>query len=316
MTIMKSKSRIICGYIDYKMIGEAEMHNRDWRKVKSSIIESLEIKQYATSYMFLTTCLRFEVFLETSNPSADRVLKKHDMNVIVDIPEIFLRIVKIAIGLESTILGERAIFNQIKHAKKISNISVEYDLNSLLDESFDYATKIREKYSFYNPHSYGTIGAKLLFSSSKNIHGVGIIGAGSMVKDFLSITFSTIDPILDRGTPVLLANRTLSTIQDLARHYKLHATTVRLNQIEEVIKNASHIYIATQGTVFSSETLHALQEKRIVDVCFPSIVKNTDNHLTIIHPTFLDEIERSNDFLNQVKDDVLNELMNFKSTIT
>lgn len=299
---------IIAGYIDYKMIGEPEMHHQDWKKVQEEITEKFQSDGYTTQLLFLVTCLRFEVFMETSNPEASRILQDYNLKILDSNADIFLRVTRIATGLESTIIGEVAIMDQIKQAMKTSSISPDQRLWFLMNSAVDSASIVRQKHDFYSPHSYGTIATKLLLQKTDvEVRGLGIIGAGSMVKDFLS-TLSTDHRKFCLPNSIYLVNRTVTKARKMVRQYKLDVSVQRLDQVDEVVKNTTHIFIATGGIIFTENLFALLDNNRVVDICFPVLVKNTEKHITSFHPLFCNEIEVCNKQLLGMKNRVLDEV--------
>jgi len=308
-------NQIFAGRIDYKMIGEEEMHRHDWKSLLEKIRLDLDSCGYPSLIVCLLTCLRFELFCETLNQNASAMMANNGLKVLIGPFEVFKRITTVATGVESTILGERPIFHQVQKAFQQANIAAYQVMAQIATHSLECAFSVRTALNFINPHTYGTIGAEILLGENADCAGLTIIGAGSMVNDFCHYIASSERTRHYLTKPIYVVNRTLSSAARLVQKYRIGNAFIfdlKPEHIIEAIERSSHVFIAISGSIDLTPRLHhELLARHVVDISFPptlSLSGHTPNYITTAHPIFRQQIEHINLPFSDLKQAVLEEI--------
>jgi len=125
----------------------------------------------------ISTCHRIEIISVIENIGLPNFeIGGYTSKQIYGIKNVCSRLAKIACGVDSVILGEPFVYDQV-------NNSFKYDktdplIFNTVKISLDIAKKVKKKYSFYSQDDYSDIAIKFLGSTTNVI----IIGSGMLAK--------------------------------------------------------------------------------------------------------------------------------------
>lgn len=236
-----------------------------------------DIPSFEGEYNILTTCHRIEVINVIENDVLFNFdVRGYKSKQILGNKEICLRLAKIAAGVESVILGERFVFNQVMNAFK------EQDTHPLIfqivKDSLDIAKRARNKFDFYSHADYSDIAIQFLEDTSNIV----IIGSGMLAK--------AISHKLDRNT--IIVTRSLKSA-----HKKFK--NIDICKIRDLPKIPFRCIIATTSNLkYRKDVRKFLNESDCFLVIDLSAVPFLDNpkfrHITMYDEVFEQKIKNTN----------------------
>jgi len=116
----------------------------------------------------ISTCHRIEVITDIPLPNFE--MKGYKSKQVRGDKEVCLRLARIAAGVESVILGEPFILDQVRNSFK--------EPHPLIQKSIDIAERVRNEFDFYSLYDYSDIAIEFL----KPISDVVIIGSGMLAE--------------------------------------------------------------------------------------------------------------------------------------
>ncbi|MDX1315463.1 MAG: glutamyl-tRNA reductase [Eudoraea sp.] len=188
------------------------------------------------SFLLLVTCNRTEIYFESQQTTAERVLNTFlEYKLGKNIPEercLFTtgdktegtvkHLLRVAAGLESTVLGDAEILNQVK---KAYHFALERGLQgSLLERAVQTVFRSHKRVSNETAFRDGTTSTAYkalkmvssLYRSQAHEKKILVVGAGDIVQQLLRYNTKF------GYTKVWLANRTESKALQLAQLHKVH----------------------------------------------------------------------------------------------
>lgn len=206
-------------------------------------------------------------------------------------------LLKVAIGLDSMILGEPQILGQLKSAYEIGlkNKSLDKNLNFILQKVFAWSKKIRTQTQIgKNPVSvaYAAVSLASRIFTEIQTSRVLLIGAGE--------TIELVGQHLQSRAGVkniLLANRTLERGEDLAKG--LGAQSIRLEQIPNFLAKVDIVITSTASPlpILGKGSLETALKKRkyksmfLLDLAMPRDIEAEAANLPNIFLYTLDDLQ-------------------------
>lgn len=229
----------------------------------------------AVPHVFLNTCNRSELYWGEGC-----------------VPEKILRhLYRVACGLESGLIGERAIQGQLKTAYKTALI--KYKLSSQLNRLFQSAIHVGKRVRTETRIAEGAIShSQVTVEMLKEKHIdlknkiVGIIGVNKLTEDILKYLAS------NQAVNILLANRNLEKAEALAKQY--NATAIRLIDKQLMLQFADVLICATSAphVILKKEDLPTDKDILIFDLAFPRDVDEDAGGLEKVELFNLEDIEK------------------------
>jgi glutamyl-tRNA reductase len=228
-----------------------------------------------TPHVLLKTCNRTELYWGDGMVSDDTV--RH--------------VFRVAAGLESALIGERAIQGQIKqaYAEALSKYKLPPAINRLFQSAMYAGKRVRSETRIAEGAvSHSQITVEIL--KQRNIDPknkiIGIIGVNKLVED-------TLKYLVSRGAVhIFLSNRNVEKAQALARKY--NGTAMGLDGKATIIGMSDVLICATSAPhtiVRLEDLLPKAEDILIFDLAFPRDVDPAVgelNHVTLLN---LDDIE-------------------------
>ncbi len=230
----------------------------------------------AEPHVLLATCNRTELYWGSGDASV--ATARHLFSV--------------AAGLQSALLGERAIQGQLKqaYATALHNYRLSPQLNRLFQCAMHVGKRVRtETRIAAGAVSHSQVTADLLRAQGIDLAGkvVAIVGVNKLTEDILKFLSS-------RGAEnVYLANRNLPKAQAIAAKYS--ATATPLENKRELLRVADVLICATSAPhaiVHLDDMPRHDNPMLIVDLSFPRNVEPAVGELPGVSLFNLDDIER------------------------
>lgn len=209
-----------------------------------------------------------------------------------DVPENVVRhIFRVASGLESSLIGERAIQGQIKQA--YADALVHYKLSSSLNRLFQTAMHVGKRVRTETRISEGAVSHSQVtvdILKRRNIDLknkiIGIIGVNKLVEDILKYLTS------QGAVTIFLSNRNIDKARQMAVKY--NATAMGLDQKASIIDFSDVLICATSAPhiIVKREDVSPEKEILIIDLAFPRDVDGTVSALDNVTLLDLEDIER------------------------
>lgn len=130
--------------------------------------------------VFVNTCHRVEFYYFENNPISFNVNNVMSMSTNTT-RETAIRLTNIMTGLNSVVLGETFISDQV-----FTYLNEENELSHFFSKCLDISDLARKEFNFYNRIDYNSIALSLL----PNTENLTLIGGGMLVKDLLSMVDS------------------------------------------------------------------------------------------------------------------------------
>jgi glutamyl-tRNA reductase len=229
----------------------------------------------ATPHVLLKTCNRTELYWGDGTVSDDMV--RH--------------VFRVAAGLESALVGERAIQGQIKqaYAEALSKYKLSSTLNRLFQSAMYTGKRVRSETRIAEGAvSHSQVTVEILKQRNVNLKDkiIGIIGVNKLIEDALKY-------LISRGAVhIFLSNRNVEKAQALAAKYK--GTAVGLDRKAMIIGISDILICATSAphTIIHPEDFAQKAEDILIfDLAFPRDVDPAVgqlNHVTLLN---LEDIE-------------------------
>ncbi|MBL7920723.1 MAG: NAD(P)-binding domain-containing protein [Bacteroidia bacterium] len=274
--------------------------------------------------LILNTCNRVEMYIESKVTLASEVfgvlasfLNTTPPSGVVFSDDTFKsskRLLEVASGLDSSLIGDKQIFSQIKTAF-LNSLAINMQ-GSLLERTFQSVNQLHKKIinttQFYtNTNSYGYLSLKVakefsLQTGSKN--KILLLGAGEMIREVASYT-NKFD-----FNKIVIANRTLNRAEDLANKYKLDVIDYQyalssLDEYDVVITAVSH-----QKHIIDPSIVSQHRKQLFIDLGLPSNVTSnvTENRLkTLLDLQYFNTVFNKNKTLAMNDREKVTTLMNF-----
>jgi glutamyl-tRNA reductase len=241
---------------------------------REHLYESLCIDE-SLPHVMLKTCNRVEVYWGEGR------IDENDMR----------HLFRVASGLESSLIGERAIQGQLKLAYQ--EASHKYKLSSQLHKLFQIAihagkrvrteTKISE-----GAMSHSQITVDILKKEKVDLQNkiVSIIGVNKLTEDILKYLVS------NKAVNIFLSNRHLDKAQNLADKY--NGTAVSLENKQQMLEFTDVLISATSAphTIIKKDDIRADKDMIIFDLAFPRDVDDALRNFENIKLYDLEDIEK------------------------
>lgn len=249
-------------------------------------LQSLCQKEPIKEAIILSTCNRTEIIANCEHTEHDEILRwlSSYQDLTFDTlnthyyeyqgDQAILHVMRVACGLDSMILGEPQILGQLKSAYAVAREAgtVHGELHQAIQHTFNYAKKVRTQTAIgENPVSVAFAAVSLsqrIFSDLGKSKAL-LIGAGE-----------TIDLVARHLCEkeiggLIVANRTLTRAQELAKNYRAEAILLsdipeRLGEVDIVISStASQLPILGKGAVEKALKKRKRRPMFMVDIAVP-----------------------------------------------
>ncbi len=289
-----------------KIREELSFAKNDKRKIIEILKENKKIKEI----VILSTCNRTEIYYVSDQELDDGQVIKNLLNEFTsfskqDLNEYLynynaLKAVKhlyrVASGLDSMILGECQILNQIKKSYQLAEEKEVVDtiLHHLFTEAFRVGKKIRNQTKISKNQisvSYAAVEmANKLFDNLAD-KKILILGAGKMSR-------LTLRGLCAEGVnKVVVANRTLDKAVNLAEQFcgqaiKWSEVDNWLKKVDIVVSStAAPHYIIDQKQVKAAVKIRDNKPLFFIDIAVPRDIKPSINQLNNVHVYNIDDLE-------------------------
>ncbi|MFC2149890.1 glutamyl-tRNA reductase [Calditrichota bacterium] len=177
---------------------------------------------------------------------------------------------KVTSGLDSAVLGEYQVINQVKEAYSSAcavNGAGKY-LHKLFHQAFQISKRIRSDYHFSDgAQGFGGAAVDIILERSD----IDWSKAHLTVIGINELTEHIIDRLQDRFAQITLVNRTLYKAEKLAR--TIHAESASLEELGRIIAKTDVLVSSTsaQGYVVGADTFRTHKDTPIliIDLAFP-----------------------------------------------
>lgn len=255
--------------LEYKFITNAE-YDLEEREclAKKWLIDERE------PHVFLSTCNRMELYRGEGA-----------------VPEEAVRhLYRVAAGLESSLIGERAIEGQLKQAymEAKGRYKLSSSLNRLFQTAMHTGKKVRNETRISaGAVSHSQVTVDILNREVKDLDHkiIGIIGVNKLTEDILKF-------LVSRHTiNVFLSSRKYEKAQAAAEQY--HGTAVRLEHKEELLKCADVLISATAAPhlIVRQKDVPTDRPLLLFDLAFPRDIEETIGEMPSVKLYNLDAIE-------------------------
>lgn len=240
---------------------------------REKLSTSLHIPK-AVPHVMLKTCNRTELYWGQGSVS----------------PDIIRHLYRVASGLESSLIGERAIQGQIKQAysEALEAYSLPAGLNRLFQSAMYTGKRVRSETKISTgavSHSQVTVDIirQKNIDLSKKI--IGIIGVNKLTEDILKFLSS-------QGTVnILLSNRNIDKAKAIAEQY--NATAMNLDNKRSIVEFSDVLICATSAphTIIGKDDIRPDKELLVFDIAFPRDVAQEVGQLPHVDLMNLENIE-------------------------
>lgn len=256
--------------LNYKFINNAvyDLEERE-RLAKDWLIDEAE------PHVFLSTCNRMELYKGSGS-----------------VPEAVVRhLYRVAAGLESSLIGEKAIEGQLKKAymEAKGKYKLSPALNRLFQTAMHTGKRVRNETGIASgavSHSQVTVDILNREMADLDHKIIGIIGVNKLTEDILKFLMSK------HTITVFLSSRKFLKAQDAAERY--HGTAVRLERKTGLLKCADIIVSATAAPhlILKRNDLPTDRPLLLFDLAFPRDIEPSAGDLPNVRLYNLDDIER------------------------
>lgn len=291
-------NRIYCFSINHKtaplsLIGRLQL--TDIEKEFRSLKEKLNVKEL----IILQTCNRFEIYCYTNeNCDVEYVinylsqLAGYDVRKYVNIMrgyDALEHIFRVASGLESLMIGEWEIVDQIRESLKIAGRSGS--LGKVLNIVFKKAIELGIETRKDEKNIIG-IPALAVDFANKFLDGLDdkkvlIIGTGKAAKGIIKSISNF------KVKNLIIAGRSIEKVNGLASEFNGHG--ILLPDVPQVLKNVDVAFIAISGKNFSLQLDDNYPMPLIIDISVPSVLQQTNNEKVITLKTLEAQIQQNVD---------------------
>lgn len=260
-------------------------------KINSALDDNYitEIVSDIDERIVIRTCSRFEVYLYDSNLMEkleiirDKIVEKINRlnvgNILVDVykgSDAIVHLIKVASGLDSIIVGETEILDQVKLAyrKALSKDNVKYWLRLAFRRAFKAREEIEKKTSIGSRKiGFPEVAVELASSLDSGLKdkSVAIVGAGHAASKmaYLVSQYSVKE--------FVITNRTLAKANLLAK--KLGARTLNLERFIDSVDDYDVILVALSGN--NPIKISSTKRTHVIDISVPPAILPNGN--TVYH---------------------------------
>lgn len=257
------------------MIQIKAINNNDYDlKQREILFKDLSIDS-TNPHVFLSTCNRLEIYWgegETPEPLARHLFR-------------------VASGLESSLLGERAIQGQIKQAytEAIEKYKLSSSLNRLFQTAMHTGKRVRTETKISEgaiSHSQVTVDILKQLNVELKNKVICILGVNKLTEDILKYLTS-------RGAVnIFISNRSFEKAKELAATYQ--ALAVCFDERKKILDLADIVICATAAphVIVKKEDLPSDRELIAFDLAFPRDIEESVNEMPTVNLFNLEDIER------------------------
>jgi len=255
----------------YKSINQKEASLAE----RESYLGSLNVPSLA-AHVFLQTCNRVEDYAGDGEVPS----------------EVIRHLYRLTSGLESALLGERAIQGQVREA--YHKASEQYHLSGSLHKLFQSAIAVGRRVRNETLISQGAVSHSLAAVEIMEKEQIDFKHAFISIIGVNKLTEDTIKFLKNKGAnTVFLANRSLEKAQDLAG--RTQCQVYSLKQKTEFIPCSDVLISATSAPhlIVRPEDINPLQKLLIIDLAFPRDVDERLRNYPNVSLYNLQDIERA-----------------------
>jgi glutamyl-tRNA reductase len=257
--------------------------------------------------LILNTCNRIEIYIESEMTTSQKVFNEMVLFSKANLQSGVLfsddtitsseRLFEVASGLDSSLLGDKQIFFQLKNAY-LNSASIKLQ-GSILERTFQYINQLHKKIinttQFYtNSNSYGYLSLKATkeFALKNNSRGnVLLLGAGQMIREVASYLNKF------NFDNVVISNRTAYNALAIAEKYNLeirdYSTTFNtLEEFDVIISAVSH-----QSNIINPSNLPLSKKQLLIDLGSPSNINTSiaeNNFKTLLDLQYFNNVFNKN----------------------
>lgn len=257
------------------MIYCKHINNSEYSLEERELLSGALLAEQSVPHVLLSTCNRTEIYRGEGDVP----------------PDILRHLYRVASGLESSLIGERAIQGQLKSAYR--DASDRYRLSSSLNRLFQSAMhtgkRVRTETRISEgavSHSQVTVDILKRKNIDLNRKIVSIIGVNKLTEDILKYLVSR------RAVNIFLSNRSLEKAETLARQY--NGTAMSLKNKRSMLAFTDVLICATSAphTLVGKEDIPEGKEMIIFDLAFPRDVEECVGTMENITLFNLEDVER------------------------
>lgn len=255
--------------IQSKLINNSEYGLEEREKLSTSV----HIDE-STPHIMLKTCNRTELYWGEGEVLDNTV--RH--------------IYRVAAGLESSLIGERAIQGQIKqgYAEALAKYRLSPSLNRLFQSAMHTGKRVRTETKIAEgaiSHSQVTVDILKQRGINLKQKTIGVIGVNKLTEDILKFLVS------QGAVNILLSNRNIEKAQEMASRYNV--TVMNLGHKKAIIEFSDVLICATSAphSIINKEDIGEEKELLIFDLAFPRDVDENVKEMQQIDLMNLDHIE-------------------------
>lgn len=255
--------------IQCKLINNAEYSLEERERLSASIHITESVP-----HVILKTCNRTELYWGDGEIS-DQVVR---------------HIYRVASGLESSLIGERAIQGQIKSAytEALNKYRLSSTLNRLFQSAMHTGKRVRTETKIAEgsiSHSQVTVDILKQRNIDLKQKIIGIIGINKLTEDILKYLSS------QGAVNILLSNRNIEKAKEMASLY--NATVMSLEHKKSIIDFSDVLICATSAphAIVNKEDIPEEKELLVFDLAFPRDVAENVGELAMVDLMNLDHIE-------------------------
>lgn len=206
-------------------------------------------------------------------------------------PTLLHHLYRVASGLESSLIGERAIQGQLKSAYR--DAAEKYRLSSPLNRLFQTAMHVGKRVRTETRIAEGAVSHSQVtvdILKRKNIDlrekTVSIIGVNKLTEDILKYLVNC------KAVNIFLSNRNFEKAEALAKQY--NGTAMRLSEKQQMLALSDVLICATSAphTLVGKDDVPKEKEMLIFDLAFPRDVEECVGQMAHITLFNLDDVER------------------------
>ncbi|MCR5696685.1 MAG: glutamyl-tRNA reductase [Marinilabiliaceae bacterium] len=232
-------------------------------------------KKSAEASVFLQTCNRIELYYGNGDVPND--VARHLFRVVC--------------GLESAIVGERAVQGQVKEA--YLNACKSQKLPAGLHKLFTCALQIGKRVRTETQISHGAVSHSLAAIEIIEQHNINLKEAQITIIGVNKLTEDIVKFLKNKGAQhLLLANRTLQKAIDIARIYDIEACS--LDDKQEFLKKTDVLICATSApnVIVKHEDLPSDRKMLTFDLAFPRDIDPNVSQMDNITLYNLQDVEK------------------------
>lgn len=251
------------------------------RKSARDGLDFLKERGIIKGAVILSTCNRVEIYASAPEPEKgieeikDFISRSHAMGINKFSPYIYIykgmdaarHLFSVACGLDSLVLGEAQIIEQVKAALIESENAgfIDRPLKGIFDSSVSFADSVhKDNKIFSGDISIGSIVVSFLKERFGRLEGknILIIGTGKVTELVVGYLEK------ERPTAILISNRTFEKAKALAS--RINARAVRFNELKSFLAKADIIITATRSPYFiiKKEMLEGIAGNKILILDF------------------------------------------------